>query len=170
MYIKKLLAGIGVGMLLFGASAMPAFAAGQRGYNYTARVFVGPLSLWCSAEGIPLSTCGSYGFGSASDQLVMKWNAQWDNCNANGYDNPTYCAGAWVDNEYNGNVPGGDGYVWHYKIIWVGSAGQNSSYWEPGGYSVWGNYEVVMDQGVTPGSGHSWNALATPNGYGTSNN
>lgn len=168
--IEKVLLGAGVSALLLGGMAATAFAAGgfdQYGYNDTARIFNGTVSQWCAAEGITdTATCGSYGFGSVNDRLVMKWNAQWDNCNANGYNDPTYCAGAWVDNEYNGKVPGGDGYIWHYKIIWVGSAGENSSYWQPGGYLVWGNYEVVMDQGVTPGSGHSFNALATPNGYG----
>ena len=171
MRTKRVAAGAaGVSVLVFGAMVATAFAAGP-GYNYTARVFVGSLSQWCAAEGITnATTCGSYGFGSANDQLVMKWNAQWDACNANGYDNPQYCAGAWVDNEYNGNVPGGDGYVWHYKIIWVGSQASASPYWQPGGYSVWGNYEVVMDQGITPGSRHASYALATPNGYGVGNN
>ena len=155
--------------LMLAFAAVPSFATGgfnQYGYNYTARVFEGPLSGWCQEKGISLTTCGGYGFGSANDQLVMKWNAQWDNCNANGYDNPTDCLGAWVDNEFNGHVPGGSGVVWHYKIIWVGSAGDASPYWQPGGYSVWGNYEVVMDQG-TNATGHVWYANATPNGYGS---
>ena len=150
-------------------SAGVAFAANgggfnANGYNLTANVFVGTVQQWCNAEGIT-SNCGSYGFGSVNDLLVMKWNSQWNNCNNNGYDNPTYCLGAWVDNEYNGKVPGGDGYVWHYKIIWVGSAGSSSPYWLPGGYSVWGNYEVVMDQGTSNGV-HTINNIATPNGYG----
>ncbi|MDZ4225878.1 MAG: hypothetical protein U1C66_00105, partial [Patescibacteria group bacterium] len=60
--------------------------------------------------------------------------------------------------------------VWHYKIVWVGSAGEASPHWQEGGYSVWGNYEVLMDQGVTLNDGptHIWFARSTPNGYGSS--
>ncbi len=136
----------------------------QYGYNYGARIFVGP------ADGVDKVLDGKV-WGDptyANDHLVMKWNAAWDACNANGYNNPTYCAGAWTDNEWNGMAPDGSSAVWHYKIIWVGSAGAASPYWRSGGYSVWGNYEVIMDQGLDPsfGTGHIWGALATPNGYG----
>lgn len=136
----------------------------QYGYNNTARVFNGTGSSWCLAGGQGANCLGVY----SSDNLVMKWNAKWDACNDNGYDDPAYCAGAWTNNEWNGKVPGGSGAVWHYKIIWVGSAGEDSPYWAPGGYSVWGNYEVIMDQGLDPsyGPGHLWFARATPNGYG----
>ncbi len=164
MNIKKFLIGAAAGALMIGVLAVPAFAAGgfdQYGYNDTARVFNGTGSSWCLAGGQAADCLGV----NSPDKLVMKWNAQWDNCNANGYDNPTYCLGAWTDNEWNGAVPGGSGQVWHYKIIWVGSAGSSSPYWLPGGYSVWGNYEVVMDQGMSDGV-HTWGALATPNGYG----
>lgn len=101
----------------------------------------------------------------ANDRLVMKWNAAWDACNAAGGDDPASCAGAWTTNEWNGMVPGGSGMTDHYKVIWVGSLGEASPYWAVGGYSVWGNYEVVMDQG-TDSTGHFWFALATPNGLG----
>ncbi len=141
-----------------------AFAAGgfdQYGYNNTARIFNGTGSSWCLAGGQAANCMGLYG----NDKLIMKWNAQWDACNANGYDNPTYCLGAWVDNEWNGNVSGGSGVTEHYKIIWVGSAGESSQYWVSGGYLVWNNYEVIMDQG-TDSTGHFWYALGTPNGYG----
>ena len=153
---------------------VPAFAAGgfnSYGYNYGARVFVGTYLSWCeSGGGTPASCQTSLGV-YANDQLVMKWNAQWDACNANEWNNPTYCLGAWDSNELNGRFPGGSGENWHYKIIWVGSEGSNSPYWLPGGYPVWGNYEVIMDQGSDPnfGPGHTWNALATPAGYGAVN-
>ncbi|KKS95114.1 MAG: hypothetical protein UV71_C0012G0035 [Microgenomates group bacterium GW2011_GWC1_43_13] len=39
------------------------------------------------------------------------------------------------------------------------------SYWKNGGYRIWGNYEVVMDQGMSDGA-HYWLTHATPNGYG----
>ena len=163
MNFKKLLIGGAAGALMLGAVAVSAFAAGgfnQYGYNYGARIFVG------KADGVDKNLDGTV-WGDptyANDHLVMKWNAQWDNCNANGYDNPTYCLGAWVDNEWNGNVPGGSGVSEHYKIIWVGSQGENSQYWVNGGYSVWGNYEVIMDQG-TDSTGHFWYAHGTPNGF-----
>ena len=137
----------------------------QFGYNDKARIFNG------AADGVDRKLDGMV-WGDptyANDHLTMKWNAAWDACNAHGYDDPTYCLGAWVDNEWNGAAPGGSSEVWHYKIIWVGSSGTASQYWQPGGYSVWGNYEVLMDQGVTLNDGpvHTFFANATPNGYGS---
>ena len=155
---------------LLAITATTAFAGSgtgfdQYGYNDNGNIFNGTGLSWCMAAGKSADYCELSMFPYANDQLVMKWNEAWDTCNANGYNNPTYCAGAWTSNEWNGAVPGGSGEVWHYKIIWVGSAGTASSYWRPGGYSVWGNYEVVMDQGMSDGA-HSWLAHATPNGYG----
>lgn len=168
MNIKKILVGTAASVLMLGIMIAPAFAANttgngfnQYGYNYNARVFVGP------ADGVDNNLDGTV-WGDptyANDHLVMKWNAQWDNCNANGYDNPIYCLGAWTDNEWNGNVPGGSGVTEHYKIIWVGSESTTSPYWVAGGYSVWGNYEVIMDQG-TDTTGHVWYAHGIPSGYG----
>lgn len=126
------------------AVAMAAGGFNQYGYNYGARVFSG------AADGVDRNLDGTV-WGDptyASDHLVMKWNKAWDDCNANGYDNPQYCAGAWVTNEWNGMAPDGSQENWHYKIIWVGSAGQASPYWVDGGYSVWGNYEVISDYGI----------------------
>lgn len=155
-----------VALLLTGLVA-PASAAGgfnQYGYNYGARIFSGP------ADGVDKNLDGTV-WGDptyANDHLVMKWNAAWDACNANGYENPTYCAGAWVTNEWNGMVPGGSQWTEHVKIIWVGSAGDNSSYWVNGGYSIWGSYEAIQDQGMAPGHVRFVAALATPNGLGAS--
>jgi len=150
------------------ALALPvaAGAAGgfdQYGYNNDARIFNGTGSSWCVAGGQAADCLGIY----SADKLVMKWNAAWDACNAAGNADASVCAGAWTDNEWNGQ-DGGSGQVWHYKIIWVGSAGASSPYWLQGGYSVWSNYEVIMDQGTDPnvGPGHLWFARATPNGYG----
>lgn len=134
----------------------------QYGYNEVARIFSGP------ADGVDRNLDGKIWGDStyANDLLVMKWNAAWDACNANGWDDPDYCAGAWITNEWNGAVPGGSGDVWHYKVIWVGSAGESSAYWVDGGYLIWNNYEVIMDQGVSSG-GHTWYAFGVPNGLGT---
>lgn len=95
----------------------------------------------------------------------MKWNAQWDNCNAAGNDDESACAGASLDNEWNGMIPGGSGGTEHFKAIWVGSAGEASPYWRDGGYLLWGNYEALMDQGMAGGA-QWWAAHAIPNGYG----
>lgn len=147
-----------------GLSAAAGGAFDQFGYNDKARIFIGV------ADGVDRSLDGAV-WGDptyARDHLVMKWNAAWDACNDHGYDDPSYCAGAWLDNEWNGAMPGGSGSVWHYKIVWVGSAGELGPYWQPGGYSVWGNYEVLMDQGMdfTLTPVHTWLARSAPNGYG----
>jgi hypothetical protein len=96
----------------------------------------------------------------------MKWNAEWDRGNEESWSKPPY--DAWTTNEWNGAFPGGSGSVWHYKIIWVGSELEGSPYWREGGYPIWGQFEVIMDQGIDPniGPGHIWYALAIPNGLG----
>ena len=58
-------------------------------------------------------------------------------------------------------MPDGTQSVWHYKIIWVGSAGESGLYWHEGGYLIWGNYEVIQDFGFDP-SGHYQYAQARP--------
>ena len=136
----------------------------QYGYNYNARIFSG------SADGVDKVLDGKVWGDStyASDHLVMKWNAAWDACNANGYDNPKHCAGAWNTNEWNGNVPGGSGWSEHIKIIWVGSAKENSSYWIAGGVSIWGNYEIIFDKGMDPNHVKYVGATTRPSGLGYS--
>lgn len=165
MRLRMLTVGVVTTIAAAIALTSPASAAGgfnQYGYNYGARIFSGP------ADGVDRVLDGKV-WGDptyASDHLVMKWNAAWDACNANGYDNPQYCAGAWVTNEWNGMVPGGSQWTEHVKVIWVGSAGTSSSYWVAGGYSIWGNYEVILDQGMAPGHIRYVAAFATPNGLG----
>jgi hypothetical protein len=73
---------------------------------------------------------------------------------------------AWLTNEWNGAVPGGSGEVWHYKIIWVGPELEESPYWREGCYPIWGEFEVIMDQGTWSDHTHEILALATPNGFG----
>lgn len=152
---------------LLGSVLPQASAAGgfnQYGYNYSARIFSGP------ADGVDKVLNGKV-WGDptyANDHLVMKWNAAWDSCNAHGYNDPAYCAGAWDTNEWNGNTPGGSGWSEHIKIIWVGSAGENSSYWVDGGYSVWGNYEVISDRAMDPEHMKYVWAAGSPNGLGSS--
>ncbi|MGC8730434.1 MAG: hypothetical protein ACP5RP_03575 [Candidatus Micrarchaeia archaeon] len=166
--MNKALNLVGFGAFLLLALAGNAFAANQayKGYNYNANIFVGTGTQWCTESGYPTSWCTSFLGASANDLVIMKWNNQWNTCNAAGEANATACAGAWENNEWIGTVPGGDGSVWHYKIIW---APEGSQYWLPGGESVWGNYEIIMDQGteqVDSTMMHVINAIATPAGYG----
>ena len=90
------LAGGIVSMLLLGATAVSAAGFDQYGYNETARIFNG------LADGIDRNLDGTY-FGNttyANDKIVMKWNAEWDRGNDEGWSNPPYAA--WIDNEWNG--------------------------------------------------------------------
>src|SRR5512146_2480425 len=99
-----------------GNSLAAAGAFDQYGYNDKARIFNGP------ADGVDRKLDGAV-WGDptyAKDHLTMKWNAAWDACNAAGNDSASACAGAWLDNEWNGAAPGGSSEVWHYKIVWVG--------------------------------------------------
>ena len=161
--MKKLV--ILVSSLVMLLSASFAFAAGgfnEFGYNYTARIFNGTGESWSLAKGLPADYLGIY----SKDQLVMKWNAEWDRGNAEGWSKPPYAA--WENNEWNGNVKGGSGAVWHYKIKWIGPCGADYTPLADGGYCIWGQFETIMDQGKDPsvGPGHIWFAHATPSGYG----
>ena len=156
-----------VSVVLVSNTLSQASAAGgfnQYGYNYSARIFSGP------ADGVDKVLDGKVWGDSmyAADHLVMKWNAAWNACNANGYNDPKYCAGAWVTNAWNGNVPSGSGWSEHIKIIWVGSSAENSSYWIDGGYSVWDNYEVISDRATDPNHVKFIWAFGSPNGLGSS--
>jgi hypothetical protein len=145
-------------LLVFPASALAGGGFDQFGYNYTARIFVG------RADGVDRILDGTV-WGDptyANDHLVMKWSKAWDDARFRG---AAWTPDAWEDNEWNGNVPGGSGYTEHVKIVWVGSALEQSPYWRAGGYGIWGQFEVIMDQG-TDASGHVWYAHAIPTGYG----
>jgi hypothetical protein len=142
-------------------TSLSTFAGGgfdEFGYNYKARIFTG------RADGVDRNLDGTVWGDStyANDHLVMKWSKAWDDARFNGAD---WGPDAWEDNEWNGMVPDGSGEVCHYKIIWVGSDLENSQYWREGGYEIWGQFEVIMDQ-CTNGSGHTWNAHVAPTGYG----
>lgn len=128
----------------------------QFGYNYGARIFNG------LADGVDRNLDGTVWGDStyANDHLVMKWSKAWDDARFNG---APWTPDAWETNEWNGNVQGGSNVTEHYKIIWVGSDLENSPYWRQGGYEVWGEFEVIMDQG-TDATGHWWYAHARPTG------
>ncbi len=128
------------------------------GYNYQARIFSG------KADGVDRILDGKV-WGDptyANDHLVMKWSKAWDDARFSG---GAWTPDAWCDNEWNGALAGGSGDVCHYKIVWVGAALESSPYWRDGGYAIWGEFEVIMDQGRYSGE-HTWYAHATPAGYG----
>lgn len=130
------------------------------GYNYTARIFNGIL------DGADRTLDGKY-WGDpyyANDKLVMKWTTDWDRGNDEEWGNPPY-ATAWTTNHYNGKVQNGTGEVWHYKIVWVGTELQNSTYWVAGGYAIWGQFEVIFSHG-SDANEHFWDVHATPAGLG----
>jgi hypothetical protein len=153
-----------IALLAVGATAVMAGGGfDQYGYNDTARIFNGTGSSWCQAKGQPANCLGIY----SPDKLVMKWNAEWDRGNAEGWTDPNGYA-AWENNEWNGKVPGGSGAVWKYKIVWVGDYVANPSLIPAGAYGIWGQFATIMDQGTDPsyGPGHIWFAHAKPTGYG----
>ncbi len=137
----------------------------QYGYNDRARIFVG------KADGIDRVLDGKV-WGDplyANDQLVMKWNAEWDRGNSenwtdsDGYD-------AWEDNEWNGQVAGGSGETWHYKIVWDKGCKESNTPTAKSAkgsvYCIWDQFALVMSQGTYAGE-HLWDVLAVPSGYGT---
>jgi len=134
----------------------------QLGYNRCARIFNGV------ADGSDKNLDGTV-WGNptyAADRLVMKWNAEWDRGVAEGWNHPPYAA--WETNEWNGVVPGGSGEVWHYKIKWIGSCGDDGTLTASGGYCYWGQFDVLLDQGfdIRAGDGLVRFAHSKPNGFG----
>ena len=130
----------------------------ELGYNRNARIFNGP------ADGVDGTLDGTaYGDPTyGTDHLKMKWNAEWDRGNAENWSNGPYAA--WIDNQWNGSVPGGSGENWHYKIKWIDECGSTGTPTTNGGYCIWGQFEVVMSHG-TVANEHFWDTHAKPSGY-----
>jgi hypothetical protein len=139
--------------------AVSAAGFDKFGYNNQARIFNGP------ADGVDRVLDGTVGGDTAyaNDHLVMKWNSEWDRGKAEDWLNGPYAA--WETNEWNGAVKGGSGEVWHYKIKWIGPCGAEGAQLSDGGYCIWGQFEVIMDQGTADGV-HEFLAKANPNGFG----
>jgi hypothetical protein len=161
----KRLVVVGLLMCVVVLAAAPAVLADngrgfdEFGYNYHARTFVG------QADGVDRSLDGMV-WGDptyANDQLVMKWNAEWDRGNDQGWTSGPY--DAWTNNEWNGMVPGGSGETWVYKIVWVGGCGDDYTPLANGGYCIWGQFEVILSHGTIDGE-HVWETRANPAGYG----
>ncbi len=154
---------LSVSVSMNGGSAGTTAAGGgfdAFGYNRTAGIFNG------AADGVDGSIDGKYygGAAYAADHLKMKWNADWDRGNAEGWDDPNGYS-AWIDNQWNGKAPGGSGETWQYRIKWIGSCGADGTPTGTGGYCVWGQFEVVLSHG-TSANQHFWDAHAVPAGFG----
>lgn len=163
--MKKMILAVFVVVAAFMMMSIRPVAAefDEYGYNDKARIFNGTGQSWCEAGGYDPAWCASYLGASANDKLVMKWTADWDRGNDEGWTS-TY-EHAWTSNEWNGNVEGGSGGVWHYKIHWIGTCGSDGTPTGSGGYCIWGQFDVLMDQGTFEGA-HIWYTHATPTGYG----
>ena len=169
--MKKPLIGILVVLMFVMALSVVAKSPSGKGfdefgYNKQARNFVGTCLSWhmgkfSSTEDQATAYCGDY----SNDKLKMKWNAEWDRGNAEGWSDPNGYD-AWEDNQWNGMFPGGSGETWHYKIKWIGPCGAYGTPTTNGGYCIWGQFEVTMSHGTFEGQ-HFWDAHATPSGYGS---
>ncbi len=159
--MKKLVLAIVPVLLLAMVLSVSASAFDEFGYNYQAMVFVG------KADGVDRNLDGTvWGDATyANDHLVMKWSKAWNDSRFHGV---PWTPEAWETNEWNGAIPGGSGEVWHYKIVWFGNPSglPEGTYLADGGYVLWTEFEVLMDQGISDGL-HSFLALAKPNGFGS---
>jgi len=126
----------------------------QYGYNYQARIFVGPSDGYDRI----LNNDPIYG----NDHLVMKWSKEWDDAR---FHNGTWGPGAWVSNEWNGKVEGGSGDSEHCKIVWYGPCSEGVRL-EDGGVCIWGQFKIIMDQYSYSDGTHDWITRVSPNGYG----
>lgn len=135
----------------------------ELGYNRTARIFSGTGWTWCMGKVGDAAWCEAYLGPYANDKLVMKWNAEWDRGNAEGWAYPPY--DAWLNNQWNGMMPGGSGETWHYRYVWVGPCGDYGAPLDNGGYCIWGQFAVIMSHGTFENQ-HFWDAHGTPSGYG----
>lgn len=151
-------------LLLVVAAAWAKGGYDEFGYNYQARLFNG------AADGVDRNLDGMV-WGDptyANDRLNMKWSRAWDEARFHG---GQWTADAWCTNHWNGRMPGGSGEVWHYKIIWVGPELEASPLWRPGGYAIWGQFEVISSHGTVPDPMvhimmHIWETHAHPSGLG----
>ena len=130
------------------------------GYNRTARIFSG------KADGVDKIIDGKV-WGDptyANDLLVMKWNPEWDRGVSENWADPNGYA-AWEDNQWNGMAKNGSKTNWHYKIVWDSGCKENGNSSAGGtSYCIWGQFAVLMDQGVDANAGpvHIFAARGTP--------
>lgn len=131
------------------------------GYNRCASIFNGTFAGYCAQRSQGPTCAGTTG----DTKLVMKWNDGWDLGNFEGWSNGPYYAT--LDNEINGALADGTPFSEHFKTRWdagcVASGGVTSS---NGGSCIWGQFEILMDQGTQDGA-HTWWTKQTPAGYGS---
>ena len=131
------------------------------GYNRCASNFNGTFAGWCAARGEGPTCAGTTG----DTKLVMKWNDGWDLGNFEKWSHGPY--NATLDNEIKGALADGTPFSEHFKTHWdagcVSSAGVASS---NGGSCIWGQFEILMDQGSQDGS-HIWWTKMSPAGFGS---
>lgn len=126
--MKKIIFGFLATALILSSVVMAQVGFDEFGYNYQARVFVGP------ADGVDRNIDGTV-WGDpmyANDHLKMMWSKGWDDARFHGGE---WTCDAWEDNQWNGMVPGGSEETWHYKIIWVGP-----EKWDITGTWTWNYY------------------------------
>jgi len=156
--------------LLGGSPSLAKGGFDEFGYNDTARNFVGTCVSWHmgklgSTTEQAEAYCGDYSY----DKLVMKWNAEWDRGNEEGWtDEDGY--DAWLNNQWIGTTPGGSGETWRYMIAWDKGCADSGV---PSGeaikgtaYCIWGPFAMLSSQGSMSDHTHSWDVLLKPAGYG----
>jgi len=134
----------------------------ESGYNRTAHIFNGTYGDWCIEKVGDIDSCmATYG-DWWDDKLIMKWNAEWDRGNDDGWTDDDYDAR--LSNLGNGRLPGGSGEIYHAKIVWVGpcTGGANLP---DGSYCIWGEFAVIMEKSHLDGE-NTWLAHGIPAGYG----
>jgi hypothetical protein len=101
------------------------------GYNNQANIFVGSADCVDHTEDGTVWGDPTY----ANDHLVMKWSQDWDDAAFNGQ---PFGDGAWENNHWNGNAPGGSGETWHYQIDYSQVCAEGGTPTDGGG-CIWGN-------------------------------
>lgn len=135
----------------------------EAGFKSTARIFNGTYLEWCMDSYHDLEYCDRVYGPWAEDKVIMKWNAEWDRGNAEGWTDDSYQARMTLI--VNGNIPGGTGDNYSNKIVWNGPCGVEGAPLENGGYCMWGQFAVIMAKSAQKG-GLIWLAHTTPTGFG----
>ncbi len=166
---KKLFLGlIAVTFVILAGAVLAQGGFDEFGYNRKARVFVGTGWSWCMGKVGDETWCENYLGPYTDDTLIMKWNAEWDRGNDEGWSDPDGYHGAWCNNVWNGKA-GGTEETWYYMNRWIGPCGDYGDPTPNGGYCIWGQFEVTLSHGTYPEDGnivHLWDAHAIPAGVG----
>lgn len=133
------------------------------GYNDNAHIFNGTYGQWCMDKFPDQETWCKTVYGAYwNDKLIMKWNAEWERGNIEGWKDTFY--NARLSNISHGRLPDGSGEKSLYKIVWVGPCIEGADL-PTGGYCIWGQFAVIMDKFKGDGK-VEWIERAKPAGYG----